>query len=109
LEWSRIKNVTVLTEVFVVIELKFDANGNLLPHTHIFLDINEIEFNLVNSIPSSLTRKIIFDGYKKYCRDISAVIKFEIEQWIDGSFITNKVNPNDIDLVNCIPIGLLDV
>jgi hypothetical protein len=43
----------------------------------------------------------------KYCREM---IRFDvaIKQWLDGSFTTNKDNPNDIDLVTHIDATKFD-
>lgn len=88
--------------------LSHDSNGNPIPYSFIPLDLTDIHFNLVERIPESKTRGVIFNGYQNYCKDIHMVVKNEIEQWIDGSFTTTKTDPNDIDIVNCIHVKDLD-
>lgn len=50
------------------------------------------------SFPSSTTREEIFTGYLRYC---SMLYRFDvaISNFLDGSYITNKVDPGDVDMV----------
>jgi hypothetical protein len=57
---------------------------------------------LVESFPIHSTRYSIFEGYKRYLTRLKAVIHSDFYQWIDGSFVTDKLNPNDIDIVTFI-------
>jgi hypothetical protein len=76
---------------------EFDENGNLPSGIH---KPTTLEFmsRFVENFDTSKTRKDIFDGYKSYCGDL---LQFDIAttQWVDGSFTTSKIDPNDIDIV----------
>ena len=49
------------------------------------------------------TRKNLFIGYLRYNQDLARLLNDRpYEQWIDGSFISKKLNPSDIDLVTFI-------
>ena len=77
--------------------MDFDANG-LLPaglHTYDFLTFKE---QFVTGFPSSQTRPVILGCLEHF---VSAILSLCVpdEFWIDGSFTTTKVNPNDADLI----------
>lgn len=58
----------------------------------------------VSGFPSSQTRHALFQEWKAYNQRLKQFIpKVELVQWVNGSYVTNKVNPNDIDCVTCIP------
>jgi hypothetical protein len=67
----------------------------------------EIEAQFVTSFPHSSTRKNILDGYKQYSNDI-VVLVGQCEQYLDGSFVTNKNDPGDIDLVMLVDAAVVD-
>ncbi len=69
----------------------------LLPGLHNF-ELNEIGNHFLKDFPGSKTRKPLIEGLNAYVSYLSD-IKIPIELWIDGSFTTNKEDPNDIDLV----------
>lgn len=56
----------------------------------------------VDSLPKSLRRNDLcckYIQYMKFIRDINLQIKCFSEVWIDGSFSTEKPEPDDIDLL----------
>ena len=77
--------------------MKFNENGIIEPGLHTSTIPEVCEF-LVNNFDTSQTRKKIFDNFIKF---FSLLVKnFKVyEIWIDGSFTTAKINPNDIDVV----------
>jgi hypothetical protein len=60
--------------------------------------ISEIGNHFLKSFPSSTTRRPLIDGLSNYVNALTKV-GIPVEIWIDGSFTTNKTDPNDIDLV----------
>lgn len=69
----------------------------LAPGVH---DISEqdLENHFLSTFSGSTSRARLIAGLKRYLAALKSVgVKFEI--WIDGSFATEKENPNDIDLV----------
>ena len=58
---------------------------------------------LVEPFPASLSRATLFHEWGKYNRLLRSVIGEDFRQWINGSFVTQKTNPKDIDLVSFIP------
>ncbi|CAI4043394.1 unnamed protein product [uncultured archaeal virus] len=73
----------------------FDHMGYLPPANDLYCpDINEFITRFVE-VDGSSKRKKIFEGYQSYCTRFRSII---IKLWVDGSYITDKLNPNDIDL-----------
>lgn len=72
-------------------------------------DCGEGEFRalLVDGFPNSATRGIIAAGFARLRTDAS---DFDIAgvHWIDGSYVTDKTNPDDIDVVTFVDVDLLD-
>lgn len=59
---------------------------------------DELRNHFLSSFPGSKTRESLISGFHKYLSQLRRFgVSFEI--WLDGSFTTNKENPNDIDLV----------
>lgn len=75
----------------------FDGNGNL-PSGLITTNVEEFEQRFIDDFADSITRDAIFRGYIKYCKKLIP-LDIGIIQWLNGSFTTNKINPNDIDFV----------
>lgn len=82
--------------------LVFNPSGLLIPDNIIISDLAELKKEFVDDIPSG-KRMDIFNRFLKYNEDLQKVLGFHgFVQWIDGSFVTKKVNPGDIDLVTFI-------
>lgn len=75
---------------------KSDKLGNLPPGCY-KADPNKFKSHFVDNHSGSVTRQSVFDGYQKYCHRIVETDS-AINQWIDGSFTTDKIDPGDIDL-----------
>lgn len=56
----------------------------------------------VAAFPLSTTRKSLMDALAKAIARIAAA-GIPAELWIDGSFLTEKIDPTDIDLVLIVP------
>lgn len=74
----------------------FDENGYLPPGLH-GATLEEFKTRFVDDVVESETRTDIYAGYLKYSEDLST-LDILIKQWLDGSFTTKKINPNDLDL-----------
>jgi hypothetical protein len=48
------------------------------------------------------TRHAIFEVFETYLADFRTMITPDFDMWIDGSFVTQKTNPQDIDFVSFI-------
>ena len=83
-------------------EPTFDIRGNLIPYKKIIFTLEEFKESFVDSFDSDSTRFEIFENYLEFIRDFQNEVTSNFTQWIDGSFISNKMNPNDIDFVTLI-------
>jgi hypothetical protein len=76
----------------------FDENGYLKPYKVITTDIDEFkEVFLFNE-----HRSRIFQSYVELVEAIQNFSCQQFYQWLDGSFVSKKPFPNDLDLVNFI-------
>jgi len=82
--------------------LDFDENGFLKPYEIIDCDLMSLETIFVENFPNSRTRRSLFNNYLKYIHEFSNRITRNFIQWLDGSFVSQKENPNDIDFVTFI-------
>ena len=87
-------------------ELSFDIRGNLKPYKKIELTFEEFKKNFVEPFEIESTRHELLINYEHYLHDFRTEITPNFTQWIDGSFVTNKRNPNDIDIVTIIDFDI---
>lgn len=85
---------------------KFNTHGYLNAGLHQFSD-SEFEAHFVTSFPHSATRKAILEGYKQHAKEITGLVG-ACEQFLDGSFVTSKNDPGDIDMVMLIDASVVD-
>jgi hypothetical protein len=62
----------------------------------------------VINFPLSSTRTTIMDGLKQILDLIRATSINSGSVWIDGSFLTAKIDPNDVDFVVCVDADIYD-
>lgn len=84
----------------------FNQHGYLEPGLHA-IDRQELESSFVNGFPHSTTRKDIFKGYCGHFEKLNELVD-EFEQFVDGSFASNKNDPGDIDMVVFIDAQTVD-
>jgi hypothetical protein len=77
--------------------MTFNSEGYLEPGVHT-MELDSLEHIFVVGFPHPSTRKLILDGYKEHLTALREVIP-SFTQFIDGSFVSNKNDPGDIDLV----------
>lgn len=77
--------------------MQFNVHGNLEGGIIEVQDLSEIEQFLVTNFPTSETRDRNFDSFSDFWNNLD---KTKVTRaWLDGSFCTTKLNPNDIDCV----------
>jgi hypothetical protein len=86
--------------------MSFNSKGYLDPGLYP-MSLDEIEKTFVTPFPHSSTRQIVMNGFRQHTADLIAIIK-EYMQFIDGSFVSNKNDPGDIDLVCFIDGDVID-
>lgn len=84
-------------------DLNFDIRGNLKPYEKIELDPIEFKTFFVDDFAGrSKTRETLFESYLAYLNAFREEVSTTFVHWIDGSFVSNKRNPGDIDLVTLL-------
>jgi hypothetical protein len=87
--------------------LDFPPGSDTLPAGRHAATVDEVEAALVNAFPTSTRRRPLFESWKAVREAIRRVVAVETE-WLDGSYVTRKLDPDDIDMVTHIDGGALD-
>ncbi|GAB2599365.1 DUF6932 family protein [Spirosoma areae] len=82
--------------------ISYDQNGNVTPYKRIRLTLPEVDSYFVTAFPESTKRPVLYNYFKNYIDELKQLIARPVQQWLGGSFISNKLDPNDIDCVNLI-------
>ncbi len=77
--------------------MEFEANGALAAGFH---DCTYSEFReaFVVDFPTSQRRLLIAENLLDFSKEVFSV-GIPVEFWVDGSYATRKINPNDADIV----------
>ena len=87
--------------------LTFDQYGYLTPAEPIPTDLATFERVFVQEFTQSTKRQTLFDRYLEYNACLSEFLP-GYTQWIGGSFVSRKLNPNDIDVLTFVNSTLYD-
>ncbi len=82
--------------------LQFDEKGHLLPYEIIELTLPEFEQFFVEKLENTDHRRHLFENYLLFSGDLKTIVQPPFFQWMDGSFITLKTFPGDMDFVTFI-------
>lgn len=89
-------------------EFLYDIRGFLRPYQIIQADLPTIKSNFVDSFEETSTRQQLYQGLLTYNQDLSNLLENPpYSQWLNGSFISTKINPRDIDLVTLLDHELI--
>ena len=75
--------------------MKFDNNGYTFPYKPHKLTIDE--FELIFGFDEH--RKFLLSKLFQFMVELKQITTDDVLFWIDGSFVTQKIKPNDIDVV----------
>ena len=75
--------------------MEFDENGFLKPYQPILADLDTFEAYFVKF----KHRKDIFESYLAFIEDIKKLPIGNFQHWLNGSFTTKKLQPNDLDIL----------
>jgi hypothetical protein len=81
---------------------RFNSRGFIMPYQRVNSSVEEIRTIFVEPFPQSNTRQEIFEHYLDYLNEFKALITPHFTHWLDGSFMSKKLNPNDLDFVSFI-------
>ena len=82
--------------------ITFDNKGNPQPEGLLNYPYADFKVTFVDNFGNSQTRQHIFSNYERYLNDLKTEIVKTFNNWVNGSFTTTKINPNDIDVVNIV-------
>jgi hypothetical protein len=82
--------------------LEFDENGFLYPYSAISTELGLFQDTFVSRVSASTSRDAIFENFLRYNADFQNEILPNFRQWVNGSFVTKKQNPKDIDIVTFV-------
>lgn len=89
--------------------LKLNSKGLLVPNKPIVTTVKEMRTFFVDGIESD-TRITNFQNYIRYSDELKELLEgTELKQWLNGSFVTKKKNPKDIDLVTFIDYSIVQM
>lgn len=60
--------------------------------------VDEFREHFVDAFPESRTRSRLFRRWERHREALASILPIKT-QWIDGSYVTNKLDPEDVDLV----------
>ena len=76
----------------------FDRRGNLPPKCW-EVTLDDIKEHLVDNFPYSTTRSSRFQCFLRFINELTTNVKSCTRLLINGSFVTKKVNPYDVDFI----------
>ena len=85
---------------------KEDFPPLLEPGFHV-MTLAELRSRCVTAFPLSKTRAQIMNGLEKLV-DLLRSEEIVGDLWIDGSFVTQKLDPEDVDIVLCVQSSLYE-
>lgn len=83
----------------------FNENG-LLPEGIYDCDLKELQCRFVDSFPNSPSRPDLYAAFVEWITEATKLVPSATE-WIDGSFVTAKNAPYDIDVLTLCDAGFL--
>ncbi len=84
-------------------QIKFDTRGNLNPYEKVDITLDNFRKYFVENFADDNHRRIkIFEDYSNFLHAFKQEVTEDFIQWIDGSFVTKKRAPRDIDFVTLI-------
>lgn len=84
-------------------EINFDSRGNLKPYEKIEVSLESFRKHFVDDFTDDNQRRVeIFENYLNFLQEFKQEVTGDFIQWIDGSFVTKKTAPRDIDFVTLI-------
>lgn len=83
-----------------------NADG-LLPPGRIRVTVDQVKVMFVDAFPDSATRPTLYQAWVRHRQAVEAVVPI-VAQWVNGSYVTSKVDPGDVDVVTLIDQDLAD-
>lgn len=65
------------------------------------MTVDAVKTTLVDPFPDSATRDPLYARWLQHRSAVAAIIPI-LRQWVDGSYVTTKLDPGDIDVVTFV-------
>jgi hypothetical protein len=88
--------------------MNFDNFGHLTPYEIIEIDLKTFQCDFVDKMANAIHRNKLFQNYLNYTNDLCKIVSKQYFQWINGSFVTLKNTPRDIDIVSFIDYRFIE-
>ena len=79
--------------------LQFDELGHLKPTGTTELTLPAFELFFVENLDDRAHRRRLFENYLLFLAELKKVVGPTFYQWVDGSFVSQKARPADLDVV----------
>ena len=89
--------------------LQFDEHGHLASDEIEEISLADFKQFSVDGFPESITRKVLYDNYLAWILAFQTEVFPYFEQWIDGSFVTQKRDPRDLDFVTFLDADVFEL
>jgi hypothetical protein len=86
----------------------YDIRGNLTPNEIIPMEWDDFVQYFVNEKTNSATRQQLLSNFTAFIEQLQGTISPNFKIWVDGSFISTKINPRDIDAVFLLPYDIVE-
>ncbi len=93
---------------YCVESMNFDKYGFIKPYQKLEVSFHEFYIEFVESFPISNTRFHLFEKLSQFLKDFKQRINDDFILWVDGSFVSQKLNPKDIDIVLFVEYTIFD-
>ena len=80
-------------------ELRFDIRGNLTPYELVEVPVAVFRETFVDSFEENSTRHGLWANFERYLAELRAQVGEPVRVWVNGSFITIRHDPDDMDIV----------
>lgn len=71
------------------------------------MGVDDLKALVVDKFPSSQRRGMLWNNFLKIANQLAA-LAIPCKIWIDGSFLTEKIDPDDVDFVVDLPVHIAD-
>ena len=79
--------------------MQFDVFGHLVPYEKLVVTPAVFKHTFVDTLPNNSVRWAIYADYQQFVADLKSLIPAPFMHWIDGSFVTQKEEPADMDVI----------
>lgn len=88
-------------DLIKTLAIEFPDGESVLPPGRLQATIDEVRAALVDGFPNSVRRRPLFERWVALREAIRRIVEVDSD-WLDGSYVTKKEEPNDIDMLTIV-------